>query len=62
MASRNLRQKEESFNEAGAINAGKRLNSASIWPIWAGFNEAGAINAGKHEDGNPIIRFVEKLQ
>ena len=35
------------FNEAGAINAGKRIGKFRInWDNW-NFNEAGAINAGK---------------
>ena len=42
------RRSAERFNEAGAINAGKRATRSTRSPSrWAGFNEAGAINAGK---------------
>ena len=35
------------FNEAGAINAGKRVCIPEIGASGTCFNEAGAINAGK---------------
>ena len=38
------------FNEAGAINPGKRTCWSSPWPARGCFNEAGAINPGKHCD------------
>ena len=36
------------FNEAGAINAGKRDPEDAFLSACRSFNEAGAINAGKH--------------
>ena len=40
------------FNEAGAINAGKHIESRyGDKTLEVGFNEAGAINAGKHAHG-----------
>ena len=46
-----------SFNEAGAINPGKRCPS-SLRGLWTGgFNEAGAINPGKPGDRRVGVGF-----
>ena len=51
-----------SFNEAGAINAGKRTTGWFRRSPRLGFNEAGAINAGKPEKGDTLNVRVKKLQ
>ena len=43
--------KNQRFNEAGAMNAGKRRGSEAARPSSAfRFNEAGAMNAGKQKE------------
>ena len=44
----------ESFNEAGAINPGKRRASKRLRTCSRSFNEAGAINPGKRR-GFPVM-------
>ena len=52
------------FNEAGAINAGKRARSPPRRRQARDFNEAGAINAGKQSDAtyNKLIADLTSMR
>ena len=53
-----ITRKMASFNEAGAINAGKRSGSEGASGGRSSFNEAGAINAGKLAGDNHVVAVV----
>ena len=63
IAARTMRIWSGGFNEAGAINPGKRpRRNSSFAPPQTSFNEAGAINPGKRPPRSGTSTAASRLQ